>query len=145
MSGDKDKSYNVALKAVSVLLLKNPERTVLGGVLGLALSFLFKLFSPALKSVSMINIQEASDYGWMAIGIILLYLPIIYDKLTKRPKINDEIDQVICLIEESNFSEPEKRNMYRELVNNILSTVSLQSTLRNQELKLQEKYENDAE
>lgn len=145
MNDGKDNGHNLVLKAVNVLLLKNPERTVLGGVLGLALSFLFKLFSPVLSSVTIIDTQGLSDCGWMALGVAILNLPIIFNKVSNRPKINDEVDSVISIIEQGNFSEPEKRRMYRELVTNLLSTVSLKTSLRKQQIKLQDEFEKDAE
>jgi len=139
MTSSEEKINHVLLKFINILFLKNPERTVLGLLLGVVFSFLSKLFSPFLKTFNTIDINEAPDLGWVALGIVIINLPVIFANMVSRPKINEEIDSVTKLIEQGNFSDIEKRKLYRDLVCKVLAKVTLKDSFSKDFEKIQKK------
>jgi len=126
-SGEPASTSKLSLKLINILLFKNPERTVLGVLLGFCFSFCARLFSPALKKIEYINIDNAPDWGWVALGLILINLPKVCSNICSKPKINEYIDEISELIEAGNFSESEKRLIYRNLVSQCVKNVTLKN------------------
>jgi hypothetical protein len=118
------------LRCVDILLMKNPERTVLGVLLGITLSFLSKLFEPSLVKIDSISLAKVHVWEFISLGILAIHFPYVISKIIRKPRINDDVDEVISLIEKSNFSEKEKRQMYRNLVNKCISSLSLEQKNR---------------
>ena len=132
MNSLEEKISRIIIKVIDVLLLKNPERTVLGVAFGAILAFCSKLFFPALKKIDIIDIERAPIWGWIPIGIIITYFPLILWKIINKPRVNDEIDELIRLIEHGNFTETEKRLLYRNLINQCISNVTLKKSFSSQ-------------
>ncbi len=125
MTNFEEKIGRLVMRIIDVLLLKNPERTVLGVAIGSVLAFCSKLFTPVLKTIEFIDIEKAPIWGWIPIGIIITYFPIILWKFIHKPKVNDDIDELLRLIEQGNFSEAEKRLIYRNLIRQCIANVTL--------------------
>lgn len=125
MTNTEEKINRIWLKLVNVLLLKNPERTVLGVLLGVVFSFFSKIFTPLLEKIQYIDISKAPTWGWIPLGIVFMNLPVIVSLIRKKPRINEKVDEVTKIIEEGNFSEVERRRMYRNLVSECVKNVSL--------------------
>jgi hypothetical protein len=140
MTEPQAKSNGVMLKVVNILLLKNPERTVLGVLVGIVFSFLSKLFSPAMREIKSVDLTVAPEIGWLAIGIVLLNLPTIFSNMIRPPKINEQIDSLTKLIEQGNFSDAEKRKMYRDLVGKVLANVTMKGTFSTDFVKVKKEF-----
>lgn len=125
MTEREDNISRQILRCIDILMLKNPERTVLGLLLGVVLSFLSKLFEPILIKVEYINIANIQYWEWIPFGIVIVHLPYILWSIIRKPFVNDEVDDIIRFIEKSNFSEKEKRIVYRNLVNKCIENITL--------------------
>lgn len=124
MNENEDKlSFNL-LRYINILMVNNPERTVLGLLLGIMFAFLTKLFEPYLNTIKFINVNNISLIGWLPFGIVLVHLPQTLWSIFTRPIIKDEIDDLIRLVEKSNLSDKEKRIAYRNIVNKCIDSIS---------------------
>lgn len=111
-------------RALDIVLSKYPARTGLGVVTGLLLHLLAELFSPALKAVPFLDISSLGWWQWLAPGLLIMHAPTILSILKQRSIGNDEVDQVLQLIERGNFSESERRQQYRMLINRVIDKKS---------------------
>ena len=134
----EDKVTRVILQCVDILLLRNTERTVLGILLGITLGFLAHLFSPAFKASDIIDVSQAPLWGWVPFGIIIVHMPMILWDIFHKPNVNDDIDTIIRLIEEGNFAESEKRQIYRNLVTRCVSQLSTTGNFTDTKNKLEQ-------
>jgi hypothetical protein len=143
MTSFEDNVSRLVLSFIDILLLKNPERTILGTFLGLVFAFLVRLFGPAIKRIEFIDPSAAPIWGWIPLGIILIHLPMVIWDIFHRPEINDEIDGIIKFIEKGQFSEIEKRLIYRNLVNQCVKNMTLRKDFSDTMARLQENASED--
>lgn len=132
MNNFEEKISRIIIKVIDVLLLQNPERTVLGVAVGSIFAFFSRLFYPVLKKVDIIDIENTPLWGWIPIGIVVINIPLILWKIITKPRVNDGIDEVLRLIEQGNFTEIEKRSIYRKLINQCILNVTLNQNLSKQ-------------
>lgn len=125
----EEKLSRIILKAINILLIKYPERTGYGILLGSVLYFFTRLFSPLLKNKSFIDIEAAPFWGWIPLGIILTHFPFVIWSFFHKSKIDDNIDSIISVIEKSNTTEIEKRQLFRKLINKCVSNVILKENI----------------
>lgn len=126
MTERTDRVSRHLLRYIDILMLRNPERTVLGILLGVVLSFLFKLFEPFLEKMDFLSLAKVQLWEYVSFGVLVIHLPYVLWSIIRKPSINDEVDEVIRLIERSNFIEKEKRQMYRNLVNKCINNLSME-------------------
>ncbi len=107
-------------KAMDILFIKQPVRTSLGVIFGIFLDFLVNLFFPYFEKISIISIQRIRLWHLVATGITFLHLPSFFQYIYRKPIGTEKIDEVIQLIEAGNFSEIEKRQKYRQLIEKVL-------------------------
>lgn len=120
-----DSISKLIMTAIDILMIKNPERTGYGILLGSVLMFLSKLFSPLFKQVSYMDIDATPFWGWITFGICITHLPFILWSIFHKSIVDDQIDSAIKIIEKGNFSENEKRQLFRKLVNKCVENVVL--------------------
>jgi hypothetical protein len=125
-----DSFSRVLNRALDVVFAKYPARTGLGVVLGCTLGFLTKLFAPALASIKVADFARAPWWGWVTLGILVMHLPTITSLFKQKAIGNDAVDQALELIERGNFSQAERRQQYRMLIERILSSVVLAQNTR---------------
>lgn len=113
---NNDKWSSGANSAIEILLTKHQGRTSLGGVLGSAIAFIVDLFSPVLYEITIVNFEKMPFYGWIPIGILIMHIPTIFNYLSTKPSGDESVDETISLIKKGNFSEQEKRKLYRDLI-----------------------------
>jgi hypothetical protein len=119
----------VALRALDALLLRNPERTALGVMLGFTCHGALSLFAPALALHHMpVNIVEW--WECLTFGVVIVHLPFILWSVRHKPLISDELETLLQLIEFSNIGELEKRQAYRRVVNKCIEEFSLSTKSR---------------
>lgn len=106
-------------KAINILFLKHPTRTCLGVIFGYCMDCLINLFYPSLERLSFINIGSINLVHLIAIGIFLAHLPTFINFVYKKSYGEESIDQILALIENGNFSDDEKRQQYRNLINKV--------------------------
>jgi hypothetical protein len=137
MTDSEEKLNGTWLPLINILLLKNPERTVLGVLLGVVISFLSRLFSPLLETIKIMDIGKAPSWGWIPLGIVIINLSNIFTSTLTKPRINEEIDNISKLIEDGSFSASEKRQVYRSLINACLKNVTLKKDFTDELNKMQ--------
>lgn len=125
MTNFEERISRLILRLIDVLLLRNPERTVMGVLLGIVFAFLTTLFHPVLIKVELFDITSAPKWGWIPLGILVVHLPMVVWNIVHKPTMNDEVDEIIRLIEKGNFTDSEKRQMYRNLIQQCISSVDL--------------------
>ncbi len=139
MNKQEDRVDNFCLKAINILLLKNPERTVLGILLGVVYSFFANIFNPLLSKIQYIDMSKAPSGGWIPLGIICVNLPIIISHLFRKPIINEKVDEITKLIEAGCFTEIERRTMYRNLVSECIKNANLNKNFSEEFQLIQQK------
>lgn len=112
-------------RALDIVFVKYPARTGLGVILGCVFSFLVRLFQPTLASISFADFSGAPWWGWIPIGVIIMHVPTILTLFKQQPIGNDSIDQALDLIERANFTQSERRQQYRNLLDRVASNVAL--------------------
>lgn len=112
-------------RALDVIFIKYPARTGLGIVLGSMFYFLARLFDPALRTLTFADFSGAPWWGWLSLGILVMHAPTIASLGKQRPIGNDSIDQALELIERANFTQAEKRQHYRNLIERVTRSVAL--------------------
>jgi len=113
-----DKLSGFFIKSVNILFSRNPERTGLGIFLGYVFSFFFDLFTPLIKSYSIIDCNSSNLFGWIAFGVIVIHMPYLMSDLFNKSDMRDNVYDVVQLIQKSNLTDSNKRELYRKLVNN---------------------------
>ena len=126
MSNAIDKVSAAALRLLDALLLRNPERTAIGGMLGLSLHGLFGILRPLLSEKGIV-IGQVDWWASLSLGIVIVHLPFLIWSIRRRPLISDELESLIKLIESTNIGEQEKRSAYRKVVNKCIEEFSLSS------------------
>ena len=116
----------IALRALDVLLLRNPERTALGVMLGFTCHGALNLLGPAL-ALHHISVSNIEWWECLTFGIVIVHLPFLLWSIRHKPLISDELESLLQLIELSNIGELEKRQAYRRLVNKCIEEFSLSS------------------
>lgn len=119
-------------RALDVIFAKYPARTGVGVVLGCALSFLVRLFEPSLKAFTFADFAGAPWWGWLPIGVVAMHLPTIGSLFRQRSIGNDTIDQSLELIELGNFTQAERRQHYRNLIDRVSNSVALSQTTQSE-------------
>jgi hypothetical protein len=112
------------LRVVDILLIRNPERTAIGVLLGLAIQGIFDVVSPLLIH-NGISIGRLDWWASISCGIVVVHLPFIVWSISHRPLVNDELEGIIRLVESTNIGELEKRSAYRQVVNKCIEQFSL--------------------
>jgi hypothetical protein len=125
-SNSTTRASGILLRAFDILLLKNPERTALGVMLGFSLDGLVSLFEPTLMD-HHITLGHIGWWCYLSLGLVTVHLPFIFWSVRHKPVISDEIEGLIGLIEATNIGELEKRQAYRKVVNKCIDEFSLSS------------------
>lgn len=112
-------------RALDIIFAKYPARTGLGIVIGCALYSLTLLFEPALKAVTFAKFKDVPWWSWLPIGILIMHSPTIIALFKQRPVGDDKIDQALDLIERGNFTQAEKRQQYRKLIELVINEIAL--------------------
>lgn len=120
-----DSASRIANRALDVIFAKYPARTGLGVVVGCTLGFLVRLFAPVLKSIEFADFAGAPWWGWIALGILIMHSPTIASLFKQKPIGNDSVDQALDLIERGNFTQTERRQQYRNLIERVSNNVAL--------------------
>jgi hypothetical protein len=114
----------VALRALDALLLRNPERTALGVMLGFTCHGALSLIAPALALRHM-PVNNVEWWECLTFGVVIVHLPFLLWSVRHKPLISDELESLFQLIESSNIGELEKRQAYRRVVNKCIEEFSL--------------------
>lgn len=120
------RSSAVVLRALDTLLIKNPERSAIGVVLGLAIQGMAEVCSPLLAR-SGFDLGRLEWWGAISLGLVLVHAPFVIWSMRHRPLISDELESLIELIESTNIGESERRVAYRRVVNKCIDQFSLAS------------------
>ena len=103
-------------RALGFLFLRDRIRAPLGVVLGGSLWTLSELFGPALKDLAFLDLAVMSWWRWLLLGILIMHIGTILRLIWKPSSGSDTLDTVIELIERGGFSEVERRQRYRQLI-----------------------------
>lgn len=122
---NNDRWSSGANTAIEILLTKHQGRTSLGGILGSAIAFSVDLLSPVLHEITIVDFEKMPFYGWIPIGILIMHIPTIFSYLSTKPSGSESVDEAISLINKGNFSEQEKRKLYRDLIEVHLDRIRL--------------------
>jgi len=126
MNTATDKLSAALLRLLDALILRNPERTAIGGMLGLSLHGLFTVLQPLLSTKGII-LGPVEWWASLSFGVVLVHFPFVISSMRRKPLISDELENLIKLIESTNIGELEKRSAYRRVVNKCIEEFSLSS------------------
>jgi len=142
MTAFLDKLSSIVNASLDILLLKHPTRTSIGIVLGFALSFLTQLFGPILNNLWYVDMKNAPTFGWLSIGIIIAYFPLLQWNMFNKTSVNEEVNELILLIDKGNFSTIEKKQQYRLLVSKMSEHIFLNNETQRNMKKIKDKIIN---
>lgn len=137
MSDKVDILTKLLNQALDVLFAKYPTRTGLGVILGGVFWFLTKLFSPLLRDFTAIDINNNSLWGWLFVGMVIMHMPTIISAFRQNSIGNEEIDQALELINRGNFTNIERRQLFRNLIEKVCNKIALSATTRTEVQKIQ--------
>lgn len=112
-------------RALDVIFTKYPARTSLGVVLGCVLLFLTRLFAPALQTITVVDLSGAPWWGWLFLGVLVMHAPTIVHLFGQKPLGDDVIDKALDLIDRGNFTQAERRQQFRNLIERVSTQVVL--------------------
>jgi hypothetical protein len=112
-------------KSINILFVSNPRGTSIGVLTGVVLDGLLGLLSPALKAIEALNFSAIKMWHLVGLGVISTNLP----SYLRRKEIDQSILNAIKYIEEQkknkNISDWQVRQMYANLHNKVLESVTL--------------------
>ena len=120
-----DTSTRLVNRALDVVFAKYPARTGLGVILGCVLLFFARLFAPILKTIAFADFAGTPWWGWITLGILVMHSPTIGQLFRQKPVGDDLIDTALDLIERGNFTQTERRQQYRNLIERVSSNLAL--------------------
>ncbi|KXO06225.1 hypothetical protein AYK81_00565 [Bacillus thuringiensis] len=137
MNIDLDKITGYLYKAIDIMLLKHPERTAYGIVLG----FVFMGAKDAIAELTTGNVKNAirnfNTLSAFCLGIILVRIDILF----KREKLNKDViikmNTLKAIIREGEFTSDQRRKLYRDFIQNISADLDLGSNKKGDKVKEQ--------
>jgi len=122
-----------ASRALNAFYMRDAVRTPLGFVFGSALSSLSVLFEPALREIPYVDFSAMQWWSWLPLGVAIMHIPTIV-KLLKRPSAGSyTMDTLFELIDRGDFSEAEKRQHFRRLVERFVELAAADHALQKEE------------
>jgi len=114
-----------ARKAINILFVSNPKGTSLGVLTGIVLDGLIGLFSPFLKTISIINISIVKLWHLMGLGVFIFNIRPFLNRYKVEPSINEAISYIETQKQLGHIDEWQAKQMYRNLHNKVLDNVLL--------------------
>ncbi|PEB24402.1 hypothetical protein COF68_17655 [Bacillus toyonensis] len=137
MNIDQDKLTSYLYKAIDIMLLQKPERTAYGIVLG----FFLVGAKDGIAELTTGNVKNAirgiNTVGALCLGILLARIDIIFKRETVNKEVITKMNTLKAIIKEGEFTQKEKRNLYRDFIQNISSDLDLGSNKKNDKAKEQ--------
>jgi hypothetical protein len=133
-----DQATRFLYATLNVLLLRSPERTALGTLLGVAIHAFIKIFQPLLARLVLVDLQVVGIVEFMALGIVIIHVPNLRRFLRRGSEVGDSVEAALSTIRKAKregMSEVAARSMYLQLCQlAVENAASKESTLRQLEL-----------
>ncbi|MBE4941347.1 hypothetical protein [Bacillus thuringiensis] len=125
MNIDFDKITSYLYKSIDIMLLKQPERTAYGIVLGVVLigvkNGVAEFTTGNIKSA----IHNFNTISVFCLGIILVRLDILFKREPLNKDVMIKLNTLKAIIKEGNFTQKQQRELYRNFIQNISSDIDL--------------------
>ena len=125
MTFNPDKITAFLYKAINILLIRNPERTAYGIVLGFVLIGAKEALVHLTTGKVMNAIQSINYLSIFCFGILLVRADIILKRQPVDKEIITKFNTIKTTINEANFSEAEKRRLYREFIQRVYKEIEI--------------------
>jgi len=122
---------------IDALLLGQPNRTVLGGLVGGTLWALILFFGPLLQQFSWIAPNAVPPFLYFVVGITVLHIPTIITRFRESKSLDEQFSDEFKLIDRAKregASDARIGQMYLDIVESLLQRVTLKEKAR-EELK----------
>ncbi|HGO9413536.1 TPA: hypothetical protein ACLBZX_001904 [Bacillus cereus] len=137
MNIDQDKLTAYLYKAIDIMLLQKPERTAYGIILG----FFLVGAKDGIAELATGNIKNAirniNTVGALCLGIVLVRIDILFKRETVNKDVITKMNTLKVIIREGEFTQKQKRDLYRDFIHNISSDLDLGSNKKNDKAKEQ--------
>ncbi|HDR7594800.1 TPA: hypothetical protein QCX59_003994 [Bacillus mycoides] len=137
MNFDQDKLTAYLYKAIDIMLLQKPERTAYGIVLG----FFLVGAKDGIAELTTGNVKNAirsiNTVGALCLGILLARIDILFKRENVNKDVITKMNTLKTIIKEGEFTQKEKRELYRDFIQNISSDLDLGSNKKNDNAKEQ--------
>lgn len=125
MTFNPDKLTALLYKAINILLIKNPERTAYGIVFGFVLIGVQQALGH-LTTGKLINAIKSIGYvPTFCFGILLVRADIILKRQPVDKEIATKFNTLKMTVNEANFSEAEKRRIYRDFIQRVYKEIEI--------------------
>ncbi|WP_100636071.1 hypothetical protein [Marinomonas sp. ef1] len=125
-------------KSINILFVSNPRGTSLGVLIGVILDALLGLASPILKTVEALSFGAIKMWHLIALGVVSMNL----SSYLRRKEVDQSIVKAIEYIEEQkkngSISDWQAKQMYVNLHNKVLESVTLDQGTQNTTSSLSE-------
>lgn len=101
-------------KTFKILFLYNVVGTSLGALVGIIFLSLQDMLATYCPAVGLVR-----GYGFIAFGILIFNIKPLSKKTYEDPKIELNLKYIREVIQEGNFSEKEKRAIWRKMIDSI--------------------------
>ncbi|PGX43500.1 hypothetical protein COE67_06570 [Priestia megaterium] len=128
MTFNPDKLTAFLYKAINILLIKNPERTAYGVVLGFVLIGAKEALVHLTTGKVMDAIQSINYVSIFCFGILLVRADIILKRNPVDKEVLIKFTTLKMTVNEANFSEVEQRKIYRDFIQRVYKDVEIKSS-----------------
>ncbi|MDA2141265.1 hypothetical protein PDN64_24595 [Bacillus cereus group sp. Bc256] len=125
MNIDFDKITSYLYKYIDILLLKQPERTAYGIVLGVVLIGVKNVVAEFTTGNIKSAIHNFNTISVFCLGIILVRLDILFKREPLNKDVMIKLNTLKAIIKEGNFTQKQQRELYRNFIQNISSDIDL--------------------
>lgn len=128
----EEKCSSLFYEVINLLLLKHGVRTSLGLVVGFSFQGLLLLFSPILKNINWVSIENIKIIHLLSMGVLLLHIPTIIKFLFKSTIIDETIDDAFTFMKSLDLTPLEENEFKRKLMNSFIEKLTLNKKLSKQ-------------
>ena len=128
MNFNPDKITAFLYKAIDILLIRNPEKTSYGIVLGIVLIGVRELMTNLTTGKVMNAIQSINLLSTFCFGILLVRIDVIFKRQPVDKATMIKLNTIKAIINEGNFSETEKRKLFREFIQRVYEDIEIKAS-----------------
>ncbi|PFA02701.1 hypothetical protein [Bacillus cereus] len=125
MNIDFDKISAYLYKSIDIMLLRQPEKTAYGIVLGIVLIGVKNVAAELTTGNIKSAIYNFNTISVFCLGIILVRIDILFKREPLKKDVIIKLNTLKAIIKEGNFTQKEQRELYRNLIQNISSDLDL--------------------
>lgn len=124
-----DKITSLLYKALDTLMMKRPEKTSYGVIIGAILANSKEAICSLLSEKYSNFLLKINGFTLFLIGVAFVRMDIIFKSEPSDEILDRKMNSIKKIVADSNFSESEKRQVYRDMVSSVIKPEESQEIL----------------